>query len=120
MGKSKNLATRRRQKKRQKERRKVAKQRDRLVGSIRKSSSASDWEKYVCESCIKKIRYSTEDAAIAACVRSASRLGCSWRWYHCAECGGWHVTHRPKKGHSPIPQDWERERLDMTREQRNW
>ena len=40
----------------------------------------------------RKRRYTEEEDAIAAVLRSSVRTGRGFRHYFCGECGGWHMT----------------------------
>lgn len=42
--------------------------------------------------CVKKVRYETEDAAIAAAIRVSCNCGHPMRPYRCDRCHGWHIS----------------------------
>lgn len=49
-------------------------------------------------SCARKNRYPTREVAETAALRCEAERGVPLRVYHCDACGGWHLTHREKRG----------------------
>lgn len=66
------------------------KERDRLITS-RHGAQAH-------QSCGRKTRYQTMEAAELVAMRFSTKEAIDMRAYHCDICGGWHITHTKKLG----------------------